>query len=75
MCAVCRGAASPSFAKLPNSLPSSHNEINEGAYPMAQQNYENPDELVIAAARLFGHTVDDHPNPKKRTDGQSEEHN
>ena len=49
------------------SLGSSDKKINQGAYPVREDYYKGPDELIITLRRLVHQAIDEHPNPENRS--------
>ena len=58
---------------FPDSFRAANQKIQERADKMREDDHQNPDDLVIALARLLGDAIHQHPNPKgKEQDAERE---
>src|SRR6266542_2479661 len=62
-----------SASKSAHPLGPAHQEVEQRAQEMGEQNNENPSQLVIALAGFFGGAIHQHPNPKHRAEHRQAE--
>lgn len=63
----------PSPTELLNSLRSSDEQVDESSDQVAQEDDQDPDDLVVSFGWFFGCAVNEHPDPEDCASGSQDQ--